>query len=180
MAINETPESDYNLYNLSENREQSRWDQLYLALERARNPLVSVVVVPNSEAAALADGDVVTNPTWIPLPGGYSACELRSIQVIDKSDQGTALDIIFYSQPSFLGIANAAASLTDQEAEFICSPAISIATGDYIDTVANRTAGVSGIGLVMPVPLWFAVITRGGTPTYASTGLRYRFGFVMG
>lgn len=139
-------------------------------------------VAPVIDTAIYAAGDVLFDTTIIagvvPVPGG--AMELRSIEILDEDDQGIALDLVFFDSQVSLGTINAAPSMTDANGRSALG-CVSFATADYIDLGGCRVATKLNLGLVLQAAagndLFVAAITRGGTPTYTASGLKFKFGF---
>ncbi len=105
---------------------------------------------------------------------------LESIELLDEDDQGVALDLIFLSSSASIGTENSAPSITDANAREILA-IFNVATGDYKDLGGCKVATKSNINHVLKTAtgsrsIYVAAITRGGTPTYTSSGIRLRVG----
>lgn len=138
---------------------------------------------PVIDTAIYAAGDVLFDTTIlagiIPVIGG--AAELRSVEILDEDDQGIALDLVFFDSLVSLGTINGAPAITDANGRSALG-CVSIATGDYIDLGGCRVATKLNLGLILQAAaasqnLYVAGITRGGTPTYTASGLKFKFGF---
>lgn len=147
-------------------------------------PADVISVTPVVEATALDAGDVVCDSTTITnavrVSGGQAV--LQSLTVIDKADQGAALDVYIMDTTGLtFGTLDAAPSISDTDAEKILA-VIPIASGDWKDVGGAKVANLSGLSRVVEAAsgrnLAFAVTTS-GTPTYgAATALVFRFGFL--
>ena len=107
----------------------------------------------------------------------------QSLTVLDKDDQGVAIDVILLKTEVSIGTENSAVSITDANAdEILCS--INVATGDYVDMIGCQFANKAKIGHVVTTDttsnsLWVAAVTRGGTPTYTASGITIKLGFTV-
>lgn len=124
----------------------------------------------------LADTQVVTNAL---LDLGVGAI-LRSIILIDKDDQGAALDIYLFDANVVMGTENSAPSITDANALSLLTR-IQIATTDYTDLGGCRVAELHGLeralqGVTGTKDIYVAVVNGSGTPTYTATGMVLRLG----
>ena len=135
---------------------------------------------------AYVDGDVlaevqeVTNA--LRTDGGSGL--LQSIIVIDKSDQGEALDIYLFSENASLGTENSAVSISDDDAEKIMAK-IEVGSGDYYDMGGVQVAASSNQqNLALPIKvssgtsIWLGAVSR-GTGTYADDGIVVRLGIIQ-
>jgi hypothetical protein len=109
---------------------------------------------------------------------------IQTIVVQDLSDQGVAMDLVFLDANVGIGTENAAVSVADSDAVAILGT-VNIATTDYCDLINSQVATVRNVGLefkcaAASTSLYVAAITRGGTPTYAATGLRLKIGILRG
>jgi len=100
--------------------------------------------------------------------------------LIDKDDQGVAIDLYFFSSLVVFGTANGAVSISDADSLAACGK-ISFATGDYTDLGGTRVAIKSNLGLIVkPVAasadVYVAGILGVSTPTFTASGIRFRFG----
>lgn len=130
---------------------------------------------------AYADNDVLADTQEI--SGAFRAAggtiTLQSITVLDESDQGQALDLVFLDAAVSIGTENGAVGVTDANARSILGR-VSIGAGDFYDLVGSRVATLYGIGLVLQAQstdrsLYVAAISR-GTGTYAAAGIRLKLG----
>lgn len=138
------------------------------------------------DTAQYGDGDVLAAAQEI--TGVFQAgrpVELRSLALLDKDDQGGALDILFLRTSVAMGAENAALALTDAAADEIMGK-VSVGTADYTDLGSSQfvqktaAAGDAGMGLVL-LPdggssLYIAAISR-GTKTYTASGITLKLGF---
>lgn len=150
-----------------------------------------VTVTPVLDTSAYADSRILFVPTEIPLAllaaFGY-VITIETIQVLDGSNNGTALDLYFLNANTSLGTINNAATMTDAnvKAAIIAGP-ISIATSDFATLATsgatNKTAYLRNVNAKMKglsTSLWVAALSRGGTPTYAAGDLTFQFGYTVG
>ncbi len=86
------------------------------------------------DTAAYANGDLLFNPTAIAV-GKHpnDAVNLLSLTIVDPDGQKTAMDIFFTSSSTSWGTLNAAASISEANAQNIQSVA-EIAVADWVDT----------------------------------------------
>jgi hypothetical protein len=106
---------------------------------------------------------------------------LHSLMVIDKDDQGAALDIYILDADVAVGTENAAPNISDANAASILTK-IPVATTDYYDLGGVRVAELHGLDrAVRPIvgtrDLAIAVVNGTGTPTYTAAGIVVRLGF---
>jgi hypothetical protein len=106
---------------------------------------------------------------------------LHSITILDKDHQAVAMDVVMLKTNVSIGTENSAVSITDSDAEEILG-IISIQTSDYVDMVNSEVATKTGIGLGVvagagSTSLYFATVTRGGTPTHTASGIVVQFTF---
>jgi hypothetical protein len=129
-----------------------------------------------------ADGDVLADTQVITdalrTAGGRG--RLDSVMVLDESDQGAALDLIFLDANVSIGTENAAVSVTDTNARSILAR-VPIVSGDFYDMGGCRVASVGNLGRILRAvsgtrDLYVAAISR-GTGTYAAAGIRLKLGF---
>lgn len=138
-------------------------------------------VTPTADTSILASGDVAFNP--VELPGffsGYGAVRLLTgVQVVDRDDQGIALDLVLMNASTNLGTLNSAPNISDDNITSAVLATVSLVAGDYVDLGGARVATKI---LSLPIPLvgpaaslsvWIGGISR-GTPTYTAAGLRIK------
>lgn len=136
-----------------------------------------VEVVPVLDTSIYADDDVLFVP--VPIPGTANAGrKLMSVSVLDEADQAQAIDLVLSDGSVALGAANAAVNITDAHARKIVG-VVSVVSADYSDLVNSQIATVRGINLAVLARngLYVGGVLRSGTPTYAASSLRIRFGF---
>jgi len=107
------------------------------------------------------------------------AGSLRSLAILDKSNQKAALDILIFS------VSPNAATTTDNAA-FVLSTddlnviaRIAVATGDYVTIGGEAFCQKSGLDLAVQAASGFtlyAVAVTSGTPTYAAGALQFIWG----
>ncbi len=155
---------------------QSIWDHL--------GPPQVVPVVPVCDTSILADNDVIFDTI---VATGCSrlegmACTLETLQIIDKDDQGTALDLVFLNALISVGTVNSGPSISDANAILGIIGRVSIAAADFYDMGGFKVAQLKNIGLILKPTalikdLYVAGIVRSGTPTYTASGLHITMGF---
>lgn len=134
------------------------------------------------DTGAYADGDVLADvqDLLIDQKMGVKEYILQSLVVLDESDQGQAMDLLFLNANNSLGTENLAASISDANARAIVGR-VPVAAGDFYDLGGCRLACLYGIGLQMETlnsrKLYLGAISR-GTGTYAATGIRLKLGFL--
>lgn len=142
-----------------------------------------VSVTPVLDTAIYAADELLFNTTAIASAAFQAGgvVRLESILLLDEDDQGIAMDLLFLDAATSLGTFNAAFGASDTLARGIVGR-VNIATGDYVDCGGFRVAQKSGLNLMLECAaatssLYVAGITRGGTPTYTASGLKFKFGF---
>lgn len=134
------------------------------------------------DTSIFASGDVIADTqacsNIMPVAGG--ACRLDSLIVNDEDDQGTAIDVLFYSSVVSLGTENAGPSITDANQRVYLGK-VSVAAGDFADLGGVRCAEIKGINMALRAvdgsrDIGVAAVCRSGTPTYTAAGVRLRLG----
>lgn len=131
---------------------------------------------------AYADNDVLVIPQQV--HGVFREAGetrwLRSVVLLDESDQGQDIDLVFLDADATLGTINSAVSITDADARKVLG-VVSILAADYSDLVGCQVATKSANLLLKAAStqagLWIAAICRSGTPTYGAAGVRLKLGF---
>jgi hypothetical protein len=125
----------------------------------------------------LADTQVLTNA----MRKTDGTAVLQSIVLVDKDDQGIALDVVILDANVSLGTENSAVSITDGSADNILA-IVSVPAAEWTDLGGCRVAVIKN--LCVPVRaasgtanLFVALITR-GAPTHTASGITGRFGFL--
>ena len=134
-----------------------------------------------------ASADVLAATQELPdallAPGGCAI--LQSLVVLDKDDQGAAMDIVFFRSEAAMGAAeNAALAISDANAAEILT-VVEIAAADYIDLINSQIAckgpSADGMGVILTATsgqsLYVAAISR-GTGTYTAAGLVLKIGLL--
>ena len=132
------------------------------------------------DTAQYGDGDVLAAAQEV--AGVFEAgraVKLDSLVLLDKDDQGGALDLLFLRSSVALGNENAALTVTDAVADEILGK-VSVGTADYTDLGSSQFVQKTAVGLVM-LPdggssLYLAAISR-GTKTYTASGITLKLGF---
>jgi hypothetical protein len=155
--------------------------ELHLGQIGAPGDVISVT--PTLDTSAYASGDTLFDSTAVASAVRVSAgrAVLQSITVIDKDDQGVALDLFVFDSSVTFGTANAAPSISDADAAK-CLGFAQVLAADYIDVGGAKIACVKNIGLPLEAAsgttLYIAAITR-GTPTHTASGLVIRIGLLQ-
>jgi hypothetical protein len=126
-----------------------------------------------------ADGDslcTLLTVTGVVRRAGYLS-RLVGVTLIDKDDEGAALDLYFFDRSVTLPANNSAWNVSDADMLF-CQGRTQIVTGDYTDCGGNRVAvpDMSGREIVVKpnsgTSLYMGAICR-GTPTYTTASDLY-------
>lgn len=136
-----------------------------------------------ADTSILASGDVITSTLSLgniarDNGGGVT---LRSLNMYDQDDQGTALDLFLFRTNVSLGTVNSAPSISDANALEIAG-LVQIAAADFSDLGGVRVATKGNLNIEMAAAaaartLFASLICRSGTPTYTASGLKARLVF---
>ena len=137
-----------------------------------------------TDTAAIADNQIISDYVEIPyavsVPGG--SCILQSITLLDDGDQGAAMDLVFATADTDLGVLNEDVSDDDAGAGGILG---FVSLSNYFDGVAWQVATKNNIGLVLKAAagstsIYVAAVNRsGGNVDYVGTDdLHLRVGVV--
>lgn len=126
----------------------------------------------------IVDTEEVANAVRIDAGTGV----LHSIVLLDKADQGIALDVVILRSLESLGTEGGAVDITDTEAEEIIA-VVSIVASDYKDFIASQIAIKENIGIDVQAEagstsLYVGLIAR-GAPTYNASDLVIKLGFLQ-
>lgn len=143
-------------------------------------------VALSMSTAAYASGDVLAAPQEVAgVFYGGRPVRLESLVLLDKDDQGGALDVVFLRSNVSLGTENAALALTNAAADEILGK-VAVGTADYSDLGSSqfvqKTAahGDAGMGLVMlpdgTSSLYVGAVSA-DTKTYTASGITLKLGF---
>jgi hypothetical protein len=93
------------------------------------------------DTAEYATGDVLADTQEMAnaVPANGGSAWIESVVVIDKDDQGAALDLVFMKTNVSLGTENAAVSISDADAAQILG-IVSVAANDFVDLGGVRVA----------------------------------------
>lgn len=127
----------------------------------------------------LFDATEITN--FMRVVGGRGI--IQSITVIDKDDQGVAFDLFSSPVTVDFGTVNSAPSISDADAILGVQRICRVESSDYLDLGGCRVATITNIGLLVEADaasrsMFWAAVTRGGTPTYTAAGLVLRIGVI--
>jgi len=132
---------------------------------------------------AYADGDVLAATqeiaTAMRVNGGTGV--LQSLVVLDKDDQGGALDILILRTTGSIGTENAAAGPTDAVADEILA-VVEVTASNYVDLANSQIAVKPNLGIIVDAAaasqsLFVAAIRR-DTKTYTAAGITLKLGFL--
>lgn len=131
-----------------------------------------------------ASGDVLAATqelaAAVRVPAGTGI--IQSIQLLDKDDQGGALDLVFLQTNVALGTENSAISITDTNAAFIIG-IVEITAADYVDLVASQLVTKTNVGLAIEAAagstsIYVAAASR-DTKTYSAAGITLLIGILQ-
>jgi hypothetical protein len=142
---------------------------------------IIVDFIPTLDVGVYAAGDVLFDRSILDIgnyanPGQNAVQKIRgrilSVGVLDKDDQGVAMDLCFLKADVSLGIVNAAPSITDADAESIVV---------FVNVAASKDLGGCRFGQadcdirfsITGETLYLAGITL-GAPTHTAFGLKFR------
>lgn len=127
-----------------------------------------------TDTAIYAAGDVIADFQQLLTAQGRQLL-LQSLHLLDESDQGVELTLIFSTAATTLGTENAAPSIADADARNIFA-AVKIDAVDYTDIGGSRIATKTNLGIIFPnETIYVAILNSTGTPTYGATALRGKF-----
>lgn len=136
---------------------------------------------------AYADGDLLADVQEIsdavrPMDSGGGTAVIQTLTVIDKDDQGGAMDVYITDDSGSWGTENSAVAPSDSEGEGI-QTRISVGAADYYDLGGVKVAHIRNIGDVVKSPnnstsLHVAVVSR-DTKTYTASGVVLKFGVLL-
>ena len=135
------------------------------------------------DTSAYADGDVLADTQDLSLQPSQQDRNyvLHSAVVLDKDDQGVALDLVFLRENKTLGTENAAVSISDADAAEIVG-VVEVVAGDYVDLTGSQVAQRSALSIVVSpssaTSLFMGVISR-GAGTYTASGIVVKVGFLL-
>lgn len=142
---------------------------------------VIVDFVPTLDTSAYAAGDVLFDRAVLDIgnyanPGQNAVQKIRgrilSVGVLDKDDQGVAMDLYFLKADVSMGAVNAAPSITDANAEHVIG---------FVTATASKDLGGCRFGqadcdirfAITGESLYLAGVTQ-GAPTHSDSGLKFR------
>ena len=137
-------------------------------------------LAPTLDTNIYASGDTLFSDGYTLLTGvpGPKEYLLQSFTVVDASDQGTDMTLLFMNEGFFIGTVNEAISVDDTSAAKIMGSVNLAASGaTWLDLGGSKMITVVGCGLILPAPIYVGAIIL-GTPTYAATSLTFKFGLV--
>jgi hypothetical protein len=136
---------------------------------------------PYASGEVLADTQVVAGASRVIDFGGI----IQSIAVIDKDDQGAAMDIYIQDANVSMGTENSTPSISDANAASIVPGGIiAVATSDYKDLGGVKVAAIRGLSIPFKpatgtTSLYISAVNGTGTPTYTASGIVVRLGILQ-
>lgn len=148
---------------------------------------ISIEVVPTTSSAstAYAAGDqfgAIQTLTVAASSRPNSPVVLKSVTVIDKSNQKPAFDIVFFKTVPTLVADNAAADITDADA-ITALGIVNVAVTDYASFTSNALASVKNINLVLAPnsgtagDIWASVICRTASTMTTNAAVKFVYSF---
>jgi hypothetical protein len=152
-----------------------------------------ISVTPTLDTNAYATGDHLGTLMTLSnaVERSLGSAILHGLTIIDKAEQKSAVDVLFFnSAPTIASADNAALDITDAEmaAKFI--GLISVASADYKDIDGSSVATLRGLDLLLQsaklsgqianndAKNLYAILCSRGSPTYAATDLVVKFHLV--
>lgn len=140
---------------------------------------LEIIVNPGVGTSAYTSGDQLGSSQTIPnaVLDTKGLSVLRSLLVIDDSDQKKDFDIlIFNEQPTSLAADNAAFTLSDADANKLVG-IVKVVAADYTSLDGNAVA-LKSLELLLQAKasskfLYVACVAR-GTPTYGASALKFK------
>lgn len=107
---------------------------------------------------------------------------VHSLVVLDRDDQGVAMDIMFLKTNVSVGTENAAISITDANADEVLG-IVEITAGDFVDLVNSQLVTKTNVGLTVGADtgsksLFLAALSRGAA-SYTSWGITAKVGLLL-
>ncbi|MGE0539742.1 MAG: hypothetical protein AB7R89_06150 [Dehalococcoidia bacterium] len=160
------------------------------AIAAGENHIGQVTGVGNVALVALSTdanpydaGDVIAaTQSFTGLRKNDSRAVIKSLTVIDASDQGVALTVVFLSVNVSIGTENEQPSLAAANASAVLG-CVDVAEADYRDLGDVKVATITNINLLCEglsfSNLYVAVVNGSGTPTYSANSLLLNIGVVF-
>lgn len=147
----------------------------------AVSKVVDVTLTVNTSAYAsgdlLADAQEIAN---VFREDGATGV-LHSVCLLDKADQGTAIDLYFTDDSTSWGTENAALGPADGVADGVFG-VVQVVAADYVDLANSQIVYKNNLGMIVKgsgTSLYVAAACRSGTPTYAADSITLRLGFYL-
>jgi hypothetical protein len=141
-------------------------------------------VTPTVDTAQYASGDRLGSLMTLSgaADGDFSPTTLKSVVILDKAKQKSALDIFFFdASPTIASADNAALDITDAEMADKFLGSVTIAAADYKDLNASSVVTATCDLPLKPTTTAgtiYALLVSRGTPTYgAASDLVLRLSF---
>lgn len=129
-----------------------------------------------TSAGIYAAGDVIDSVKTITnaVQNTEGAAMLHSVVVIDKANQKSKIDLLFFDTAPTVGADNAANAISSADLAN-CLGRISVLDTDYVTANSNAEATIRGLALILQSlatkkDIYMVAVSR-GTPTYASAAV---------
>jgi len=141
-------------------------------MQNANFKTIRLSATPTLTTSETAAGDVLCATVALtPALPTYFIGEVVGITILDKDDQGAALDVVLLKSAVELGTPNAAVSISDANAEEILR-VINVPDDGYTDLIGCQIADVDlGKPLLAPDQIYLGLIDRTGSKTFTAAGL---------
>ena len=136
---------------------------------------VIVEARPTLDTSAYASGDTLFDRLALTVPRCQDALRgtLKGVTILDKDDQGAAIDLYLLKGNVAFGTANAAPSISDADGEAILGYVPVTASKDLGGCRFGQTDAAVGFSLAAGEALYLAAVVN-GTPTHTAAGLVIR------
>ena len=154
---------------------------------QVQRPVVGVSqilgVTLSLDTNAYADGELLADTQEIAnaVRTSNGTGIIQSVTLLDKSDQGVALDLYFTNVATTWGTEGAALAVSDALAASIMG-VVEIAATDYNDLIGSQIVTKSNLGIVVESvadlkSIYIAAASR-GIATYAAAGITLKIGIL--
>jgi hypothetical protein len=140
-----------------------------------------IPVTLSLDTSAYADGDLLADAQEITnvFSGVDGTGVIQSITLLDKDDQGAALDLFITDLSTTWGTENAAAAPTDAVADGILG-VVEVAAADYVDLTNSQIVHKSNLCMFVnsvsgSTSMYIAAVARGAA-TYTASGITLEIG----
>ena len=144
-----------------------------------------IAITPTCDTNIYASGDLLFDLTAVAnaVRSNGDVAYIKSLTVIDKDAQGTAMDIYVSTGSTTMGTLNSAPNISDanivaNQMQLLCQ----IATSDYATLSGAKIASLEISKAVEAAAgtrsIYIGAVTQGGTPTYTASGLVLLVGLI--